>query len=91
MCAIAFWYRRKPQDVEPGVGKWVSYLNREKKLDSLVGPRPVPPVAPRGLYLYGNVGSGKISFSVSVLPSVACVATELLNAFVCKSSCKILK
>uniref|UniRef100_A0A7C9AKV8 Adenosinetriphosphatase n=1 Tax=Opuntia streptacantha TaxID=393608 RepID=A0A7C9AKV8_OPUST len=50
---------RKPQDVEPGVGKWVSYLNREKKLDSLVGPRPVPPVAPRGLYLYGNVGSGK--------------------------------
>lgn len=50
---------RKPQDVEPGVGKWVSYLNREKKLDSLVGPCPVAPVAPKGLYLYGNVGSGK--------------------------------
>ncbi|CAO2820736.1 unnamed protein product [Amaranthus hypochondriacus] len=47
------------QDVESGVGKWVSYLNREKKLDSLCGPRPVAPVAPKGLYLYGNVGSGK--------------------------------
>ncbi|XP_010670641.2 uncharacterized protein LOC104887655 isoform X1 [Beta vulgaris subsp. vulgaris] len=51
--------RRNSQDVEPGVGKWVSYLNREKKLDSLFGPRPVAPVAPKGLYLYGNVGSGK--------------------------------
>ncbi|KAK1259767.1 hypothetical protein QJS04_geneDACA020067 [Acorus gramineus] len=36
-----------------------SYLNREKKLDSLVGRRPIAPPAPRGLYLYGNVGSGK--------------------------------
>ncbi|KNA15871.1 hypothetical protein SOVF_094280 isoform A, partial [Spinacia oleracea] len=51
--------RRNSQDVEPGVGKWVSYLNRERKLDSLIGPRPVAPVAPKGLYLYGNVGSGK--------------------------------
>ncbi|KAJ8436743.1 hypothetical protein Cgig2_009717 [Carnegiea gigantea] len=53
------WNMRKPQDVEPGVGKWVSYLNREKKLNSLVGPCPVAPLAPKGLYLYGNVGSGK--------------------------------
>ncbi|KAL6536212.1 hypothetical protein OROGR_012784 [Orobanche gracilis] len=44
---------------EPGVGKWVSYLNREKKLDSLVGQRPTAPPAPKGLYIYGNVGSGK--------------------------------
>ncbi|KAL6512393.1 hypothetical protein OROHE_020005 [Orobanche hederae] len=44
---------------EPGVGKWVSYLNREKKLDSLVGRRPTAPPAPKGLYIYGNVGSGK--------------------------------
>lgn len=51
--------RRKPQYVEEGVGKWVSYLNREKKLDSLVGPCPIAPAAPKGLYLYGNVGSGK--------------------------------
>lgn len=51
--------RRTSQGVEPGVGKWVSYLNREKKLDSIIGPRPVAPVAPKGLYLYGNVGSGK--------------------------------
>lgn len=52
-------FRGKPMDVEPGVGKWVSYLNREKKLDSLFGQRPAPPPAPKGLYLYGNVGSGK--------------------------------
>ncbi|KAG2544449.1 AFG1-like ATPase isoform X2 [Panicum virgatum] len=51
--------RRRRGSIEPGVGKWVSYLNREKKLDKLVGQRPVAPVAPKGLYLYGNVGSGK--------------------------------
>lgn len=51
--------RRRRGNIEPGVGKWVSYLNREKKLDTLVGQRPVSPVAPKGLYLYGNVGSGK--------------------------------
>lgn len=45
-------------DVEPGVGKMVSYLNREKKMDAIVGTRPVAPPAPKGLYLYGNVGSG---------------------------------
>jgi predicted ATPase len=44
--------------VEPGVGKMVSYLNREKKLDSMVGKRPLLPAAPKGIYLYGNVGSG---------------------------------
>ncbi|KAI5669577.1 hypothetical protein M9H77_19430 [Catharanthus roseus] len=51
--------RRESENVERGVGKWVSYLNREKKLDSLVGRRPTAPPAPKGLYLYGNVGSGK--------------------------------
>ncbi|XP_042424152.1 AFG1-like ATPase isoform X1 [Zingiber officinale] len=51
--------RRRHQNVEPGVGKMVSYLNREKKLDSLVGIKPVPPPSPKGIYLYGNVGSGK--------------------------------
>lgn len=44
--------------VEPGVGKWVSYLNRERKLDSIVGSRPPIPSAPKGLYIYGNVGCG---------------------------------
>jgi len=39
----------------------VTYLNREKKLDSLVGGRPVAPKAPKGIYLYGNVGSGMSS------------------------------
>ncbi|KAK3212301.1 hypothetical protein Dsin_017007 [Dipteronia sinensis] len=53
---LMFW--RKP-DVEPGVGKWVSYLNRERKLDSLVGRCPTAPPAPKGLYIYGSVGSGK--------------------------------
>ncbi|MFQ6619174.1 hypothetical protein Gotur_000555 [Gossypium turneri] len=52
-------FRRKSEDIEPGVGKWVSYLNRERKLDSLVGRRPTAPPAPKGLYIYGNVGSGK--------------------------------
>ncbi|KAG8381754.1 hypothetical protein BUALT_Bualt05G0005400 [Buddleja alternifolia] len=47
----------RSENVEPGVGKWVSYLNRERKLDSLVGRRPTAPTAPKGLYLYGNVGS----------------------------------
>ncbi|XP_072977935.1 uncharacterized protein [Typha angustifolia] len=51
--------RRTRGNVEPGVGKMVSYLNREKKLDSTVGCRPVAPAAPKGIYLYGNVGSGK--------------------------------
>ncbi|XP_012076596.1 AFG1-like ATPase isoform X2 [Jatropha curcas] len=52
-------FRKKPENVEPGVGRWVSYLNRERKLDSLVGRRPTAPPAPKGLYIYGNVGSGK--------------------------------
>ncbi|KAJ9555024.1 hypothetical protein OSB04_009638 [Centaurea solstitialis] len=51
--------RKKPVNVDPGVGKWVSYLNRERKLDSAVGRRPSVPPAPKGLYIYGNVGSGK--------------------------------
>ncbi|KAL6528830.1 hypothetical protein OROMI_029006 [Orobanche minor] len=51
------WMSRN-DSFEPGVGKWVSYLNREKKLDSLVGQRPTAPPAPKGLYIYGNVGSG---------------------------------
>ncbi|XP_074329639.1 uncharacterized protein LOC141667150 isoform X3 [Apium graveolens] len=49
----------KAQKMEPGVGKWVSYLNRERKLDSLSGRRPNLPAAPKGLYIYGDVGSGK--------------------------------
>ena len=62
-CILSNKTRRRRGSIEPGVGKWVSYLNREKKLDKLVGQRPVAPVAPKGLYLYGNVGSGKLSES----------------------------
>ncbi|KAK7293789.1 hypothetical protein RJT34_16663 [Clitoria ternatea] len=51
--------RKRPENMEHGVGKWVSYLKREKQLDSLVGRRPTAPPAPKGLYIYGNVGSGK--------------------------------
>lgn len=59
-CVLLIKPSRRRGSIEPGVGKWVSYLNREKKLDTLVGHRPVAPVAPKGLYLYGNVGSGKL-------------------------------
>ncbi|KAL8130468.1 hypothetical protein V2J09_019623 [Rumex salicifolius] len=55
----SWMFQTKSNDVELGPGKWVSYLNRERKLDSLVGKRPVAPPAPKGLYLHGNVGSGK--------------------------------
>lgn len=51
--------RKKNERAEPGTGRMVSYLKREKKLDSLVGPRPVAPPPLKGLYLYGNVGCGK--------------------------------
>lgn len=64
---IYLFYRRKnSENIEPGVGKWVSYLNRERKLDSLVGRCPSAPHAPRGLYIYGNVGSGKFLTTVKV-------------------------
>ncbi|XP_031472979.1 uncharacterized protein LOC116245641 isoform X1 [Nymphaea colorata] len=53
------WLLRRHGNVEPGAGKMVSYLNREKKLDSIVGRRPVAPPAPKGIYIYGNVGTGK--------------------------------
>lgn len=53
--------------MEEGVGKWVSYLNREKKLDSQVGRRPAAPPAPKGVYLYGNVGSGTVASCLFLL------------------------
>nr|CAB3497442.1 unnamed protein product [Digitaria exilis] len=59
--------RRRRASIEPGVGKWVSYLNREKKLDKLVGHRPIAPVAPKGLYLYGNVGSVLNDYHISLI------------------------
>lgn len=62
-----FWLRKRPENVEPGVGKWVSYLNRERKLDSIVGRRPTAPAAPKGLYIYGNVGSGMTNMCVFYL------------------------
>ncbi len=34
-------------------------FKREKKINELIGPRPVSPRAPQGLYLYGNVGCGR--------------------------------
>lgn len=51
--------KAKNTAVEPGAGFLVAHREREKKLDSLVGTRPQAPVAPQGIYLYGNVGCGK--------------------------------
>lgn len=58
--SVLVMFRRRQMNVEPGVGKWVSYLNRERKLDSIVGSRPAIPSAPKGLYIYGNVGCGML-------------------------------
>uniref|UniRef100_A0A803MMP3 Uncharacterized protein n=1 Tax=Chenopodium quinoa TaxID=63459 RepID=A0A803MMP3_CHEQI len=51
--------RRNSQDVEPGVGKRVSYLNREKKLDSFFGQRPVAPVGPKRIIFVWKCGKWK--------------------------------
>ncbi|CAK9200295.1 unnamed protein product [Sphagnum troendelagicum] len=53
------WRKGKNSYVEPGPGFMVARIKREKKIDELIGPRPVSPQAPQGLYLYGNVGCGK--------------------------------
>ncbi|CAM6128009.1 unnamed protein product [Calypogeia fissa] len=55
------WWTRKTRHAraEPGAGRIVARIKREKQLDSLVGPRPPLPPSPQGLYLYGNVGCGK--------------------------------
>lgn len=34
-------------------------LRIERKVDGALGQEPQPPAAPRGLYIYGSVGSGK--------------------------------
>ena len=70
-CILLNKTRRRRGSIEPGVGMWVSYLNREKKLDKLVGQRPVAPVAPKGLYLYGNVGSGKLPESYTCMLKIS--------------------
>ncbi|GAB4817182.1 hypothetical protein N2152v2_004228 [Parachlorella kessleri] len=31
----------------------------ERRLDALLGPAPPPPLAPKGVYIHGSVGSGK--------------------------------
>ena len=71
--------RKKGAEIQPGVGRWVSYLNRERKLNSLVGRRPVVPPAPKGLYIYGNVGSGTLLLirSKSMQRILLCVLSYL--------------
>lgn len=51
--------RRPTRGIEAGAGRKVSHINREKKLDRLVGPPPSLPSTPKGLYIYGSVGCGK--------------------------------
>lgn len=65
--------------MEPGVGKWVSYLKREKKLDSLVGRRPTAPSAPKGLYIYGNVGSGIYLYFLFL---IECLCLPVMQTYV---------
>lgn len=81
-CILVIKPRRRRGNIEPGVGKWVSYLNREKKLDTLVGQRPVAPVAPKGLYLYGNVGSGKLPDSCTCTKEAVSNLVDLLRLLV---------
>ncbi|EFJ09835.1 hypothetical protein SELMODRAFT_129242, partial [Selaginella moellendorffii] len=50
---------RTLRQVEPGAGKMVARIKREKNLDNLIGCRPLPPESPKGIYLHGNVGCGK--------------------------------
>ncbi|KAG0609370.1 hypothetical protein M758_8G179400 [Ceratodon purpureus] len=58
---LSRWFSRKTRNisVEQGAGFMVARIEREKKLDSIVGRRPCAPTAPQGVYLYGNVGCGK--------------------------------
>ncbi|KAL3694720.1 hypothetical protein R1sor_008371 [Riccia sorocarpa] len=60
---FAWWssqYRKiRHSKPEPGAGRMVARLKREKKLAAMVGPPPPLPPPPQGLYLYGNVGCGK--------------------------------
>lgn len=60
-CELIF-RRTKNISVEPSSGFMVARIEREKKLDSIVGRRPSAPKAPQGIYLYGNVGCGECSF-----------------------------
>nr|XP_024381671.1 AFG1-like ATPase isoform X2 [Physcomitrium patens] len=58
---LSRWFSRRTKNisVEPSSGFMVARIEREKKLDSIVGRRPSAPKAPQGIYLYGNVGCGK--------------------------------
>jgi predicted ATPase len=62
---IAAWFRQRRRDKELGVGRAVARLNRERALDAQMGPKPVPPKAPEGVYLYGSVGCGKSGCGMS--------------------------
>ncbi|KAL0447333.1 UNVERIFIED_CONTAM: putative ATPase N2B [Sesamum latifolium] len=63
------WMSRKFDNVEPGVGKWVSYLNREKKLDSLVGKRPTAPPAQKAYTFMEMLEVGRqCSWICSIVP-----------------------
>ncbi|KAM7276065.1 hypothetical protein ACFE04_017931 [Oxalis oulophora] len=86
--AHQFMFRKKTENVEPGVGKWVSYLNREKKLDSLVGRCPSAPPAPKGLYIYGNLLSITILWS---LKKLLCVGKTMLMDMFYSATQEIIK
>jgi len=67
VCADVLFRKTKNISVEPGSGFMVARIEREKKLDSVVGRRPHAPTAPQGVYLYGNVGCGECSIPLAAM------------------------
>eukprot|EP00897_Mesotaenium_endlicherianum_P000235 jgi/Mesen1/10211/ME000077S09548 len=50
---------RRGRKVDTRASRMVARIRREKALDDAMRPPPAAPASPRGIYLYGNVGSGK--------------------------------
>eukprot|EP00850_Spirogloea_muscicola_P017447 SM000150S01706 [mRNA] locus=s150:154467:159140:+ [translate_table: standard] len=63
VAALARWLwrgRRKARKrAERSAGQRVARLKREQALNAMMAPAPAAPQPPRGIYLHGNVGSGK--------------------------------
>lgn len=51
--------RIRPQQIAPEGFALVTARDKEQRVQEILGPPPEPPVAPKGVYLYGSVGSGK--------------------------------
>lgn len=51
--------RMRPQHTPPETTALVTARDVEQRVQEMLGPPPEPPIAPKGVYLYGSVGSGK--------------------------------